>query len=57
MLIERGKQNADMEEGKLNGYREEKRRIWVARRRLVRECVCSVRTRGVWLVVGDRPQR
>ena len=57
MLRDMGKQNADMEEGKFNGYREEKRRIWIARRRLVQECVCSGRTRGVWLLVGDRLQR
>ena len=41
MLIDMGKQNADMEEGKFSGYREEKRRIWIAKRRLWQDCVCS----------------
>ena len=34
MLIDMGKQNADIEEGKFDGYREEKRRIWIAKSRI-----------------------
>ena len=40
-MIDMGKQNADMEEGKFSGYREEKRRIGIAKSRQWQDGVCS----------------